>query len=102
MPPLRLSPTQIHEALQTVPKWLPKAKGISRTFIFKDFTTAWAFMSRSALYAEKFDHHPNWSNVYNKVEVDLWTHDVDGLSTNDFRLAKFMDETEHLFNETLK
>eukprot|EP00933_Yihiella_yeosuensis_P066433 TRINITY_DN70703_c0_g1_i1.p1 TRINITY_DN70703_c0_g1~~TRINITY_DN70703_c0_g1_i1.p1 ORF type:complete len:118 (-),score=25.51 TRINITY_DN70703_c0_g1_i1:95-418(-) len=64
---------------------------IQRTFKFKDFTAAWGFMSRVALAAEKADHHPNWFNVYNTVEVKLWTHDAGGLTDKDFNLASFMD-----------
>jgi 4a-hydroxytetrahydrobiopterin dehydratase len=64
---------------------------ISKEFRFKDFNRAFAFMTRAAMKAEKMDHHPEWFNVYNKVQVTLATHDVDGLSDKDFKLAKFMD-----------
>ncbi len=64
---------------------------IEKRFAFKDFNRAWAFMSRAALKAEQMNHHPEWFNVYNRVEVTLATHDVDGLSEKDVRLAKFMD-----------
>ena len=64
---------------------------ITKTFTFKDFTEAFAWMTRMALVAEKMDHHPEWFNVYNKVEVTLTTHDVDGLSEFDVKMADFMD-----------
>jgi len=65
---------------------------IAREFRFKDFSEAWAFMSRAALMAEKLDHHPEWSNVYNRVEVRLTTHDAGGLTQKDIDLAAFMDK----------
>uniref|UniRef100_A0A7R9WYI1 4a-hydroxytetrahydrobiopterin dehydratase n=1 Tax=Craspedostauros australis TaxID=1486917 RepID=A0A7R9WYI1_9STRA len=67
------------------------AKTISKTFVFADFNQAWSFMSRTALLAEKMDHHPEWSNVYNCVEVTLTTHDCDGVSLKDIDMAKAME-----------
>lgn len=64
---------------------------IEKTFKFADFKTAWGFMSSVALKAEAMDHHPEWFNVYNKVEVTLTTHDVDGVSDKDIELGSFMD-----------
>lgn len=64
---------------------------ITRTFKFDDFNAAWGFMTRVALAAEKADHHPEWSNVYNKVEIVLSTHDAGGFSEKDVALAKFID-----------
>ncbi len=64
---------------------------IARTFRFKDFSEAWGFMSRVALLAEKHDHHPEWFNVWNRVEIILSTHDAGGLSTRDVALAKAID-----------
>lgn len=64
---------------------------ISRTFQFTDFNEAFGFMSRVALVAEKADHHPEWFNVYNRVEVTLSTHDAGGLTQKDIDLASFMD-----------
>ncbi|EBA10491.1 4a-hydroxytetrahydrobiopterin dehydratase [Sagittula stellata] len=64
---------------------------IRKTFKFDDFTAAFGWMTRAAMYAEKWNHHPEWSNVYNTVEVTLSTHDVGGLSSLDAKLARKMD-----------
>ncbi|GEQ99734.1 putative pterin-4-alpha-carbinolamine dehydratase [Iodidimonas gelatinilytica] len=64
---------------------------IRKIFQFRDFNAAFGFMSRVALLAEKMDHHPEWFNVYNKVDVTLSTHDADGLSERDIKMAKAMD-----------
>jgi len=64
---------------------------ITKTFKFKDFTEAFGFMTRAAIWAEKWNHHPEWSNVYNTVNVTLTTHDVDGLSALDVKLARKFD-----------
>jgi len=63
-------------------------KSIHQAFKFKDFGEAWGFMTRVALLAEKMDHHPEWSNVYNKVEITLTTHDAGGVTEKDLRLAE--------------
>ncbi|WP_137127762.1 4a-hydroxytetrahydrobiopterin dehydratase [Roseomonas sp. HF4] len=76
-----------------LPEWR-MAEGrdaIARSFHFKDFSEAWGFMSRVALLAEKHDHHPEWFNVWNKVEITLSTHDAGGLSARDVALAKAID-----------
>jgi 4a-hydroxytetrahydrobiopterin dehydratase len=65
---------------------------IRNEYKFKDFNAAFGFMSRVALYAERHDHHPEWFNVYNRVEVTLTTHDAGGVSDKDVALAHFMDE----------
>ncbi|HVZ99000.1 MAG TPA: 4a-hydroxytetrahydrobiopterin dehydratase [Caulobacterales bacterium] len=64
---------------------------IAKSYKFADFNAAFAFMTRVALYAEKHDHHPEWINVYNRVDVTLTTHDANGVSVKDVELAKFMD-----------
>ena len=81
------------EALAGLEGWQPVdgRDAIEKRYAFKDFNQAWAFMSRVALKAEQMNHHPEWFNVYNRVEVTLATHDVDGLSELDIRLARFMD-----------
>lgn len=64
---------------------------IAKTFVFKDFVAAFGWMTRCALIAEKINHHPEWENVFKTVKVTLSTHDVDGLSNLDIRLARAMD-----------
>jgi 4a-hydroxytetrahydrobiopterin dehydratase len=81
-------------ALKDLPLW-SAAEGrdaIARSFKFADFASAFAWMSRIALAAEKLDHHPEWSNVYNRVEVTLATHDAGGVTELDVQLAKIMDQ----------
>jgi 4a-hydroxytetrahydrobiopterin dehydratase len=81
-------------ALKNLPGWAAAQDrdAIQRSFRFKDFNAAFGFMSRAALMAEKLDHHPEWSNVYNRVEVTLATHDAGGVTALDVQLAGFMDE----------
>ncbi|WP_444667562.1 4a-hydroxytetrahydrobiopterin dehydratase [Cereibacter changlensis] len=68
-----------------------KRGSISKTFTFRNFIDAFGFMTRAALWAEKWDHHPEWRNVYKVVEVTLTTHDAGGLTERDLRLARKMD-----------
>ena len=72
--------------------WEQEGDSITKTFKFKSFIRAFGWMSQIAIWAEKLNHHPGWSNVYNKVEVTLTTHDVDGLSELDFSLAEKMEK----------
>jgi 4a-hydroxytetrahydrobiopterin dehydratase len=67
---------------------------IFKSFKFEDFRDAFGFMTRVAIAADDMNHHPEWANVYNRVDVTLTTHDVDGVSLKDVELAMFMDETE--------
>lgn len=71
---------------------VPGRDAIRKIWKFRSFSEAWGFMSRAALAAEKLDHHPEWSNVYNVVDVTLTTHSCDGLSDLDLRLARRMDK----------
>ena len=81
-----------HAGLHAIlPDWQVKPAAIHRSLKFKDFSDAWGFMTRVALLAEKHDHHPEWSNVWNKVEITLSTHDAGGLSRKDIALAKAID-----------
>ena len=73
--------------------WTEKDNNLSRTFQFSDFTTAFGFMTKVAIEAEKMNHHPNWSNVYNTVEINLSTHDAGDIVTDkDWELAKIIDK----------
>ncbi len=76
-----------------LPEWrmVEGRDAIARSFRFRDFAEAWGFMCRVALLAEKQDHHPEWSNVWNRVEITLSTHDAGGLSARDVRLARAID-----------
>lgn len=79
---------------QELPEWRMAEDGrdaIRRSFRFRDFSEAWGFMARVALLAEKQDHHPDWSNVWNRVEITLTTHDAGGLTARDVRLARAID-----------
>lgn len=89
-----LAPAQRDEALATLPQWqFDAARGgtIRRQLRFADFVQAFGFMAQVALAAEKRDHHPEWSNVYNRVDILLTTHDANGLSMRDFELAREID-----------
>ena len=79
--------------LNELPHWEydTDAQGIRRKFSYTDFAEAFAFMTRVAILAEKADHHPEWSNVFNRVEILLTTHDAGGLSDRDISLAKVID-----------
>ncbi|NVK20236.1 MAG: 4a-hydroxytetrahydrobiopterin dehydratase [Methylocystaceae bacterium] len=80
--------------ISTLENWqtVTDRDAITRTFVFQDFKQAFAFMTQCALKAEQMDHHPEWFNVYNKVEVTLTTHDTGGVSDKDIMLAKYMNE----------
>ena len=84
----------VAEALKGLPHWRQAEDArpaIARSLTFADFNAAFGFMTRVALLADKVDHHPEWSNVYNRVIVDLSTHDAGGLTTLDFDLAAKME-----------
>lgn len=90
----KLEQQAVDEALDALPGWtLARGGGaIARTFVFRNFGEAFAFMTRCALAAEKLDHHPEWSNVYKTVNVELTTHDAQGLTALDFELAQRMNK----------
>lgn len=89
----RLDAKAVEAALAGLDGWTLAEDGaaISKRFVFADFSAAFGFMSRAALVAEKLDHHPEWSNVYNRVEVRLTTHSARGLTALDFELARAME-----------
>eukprot|EP01068_Selenidium_serpulae_P012048 Selendium_serpulae@DN5760_c0_g1_i2.p5 len=92
---VRLVGDALTKRLATIPLWElleSQPPRIGRTFKFSDFRSAWGFMSQVALSAEKMDHHPNWSNVYNTVNITLFTHDASGLTEKDIELASTIDE----------
>ena len=90
----KLSDDARRTGLAALPDWAvtPGRDAIRRVFTFRNFSEAFAFMTRSALMAEKLDHHPEWSNVYKTVDVTLSTHDADGLTELDLKLARAMDK----------
>ena len=89
----KLSDAERKALLNTLPEWsLDRDRdAITRSFWFEDFVEAFGFMSRVALLAERADHHPEWFNVYNRVDIVLTTHETDGLSARDVALAKAID-----------
>jgi len=89
--PSRLSDAEIADRLSSLPGWSLAGGKLRRDFLFRDFSEAFGFMARAALAAEKLDHHPDWSNVWNRVTVELWTHDAGGLTELDFQLAEAMN-----------
>jgi 4a-hydroxytetrahydrobiopterin dehydratase len=90
----KLDPTELAALPQTLPDWqyAPERGGVlRRNFVFDDFMQAFGFMAQVALAAEKHNHHPEWSNVYNRVSITWTTHDAQGLSTRDLDLARASD-----------
>lgn len=93
--PTKLTPEERKHALQQITNaWqlVDNRDAITRTYQFNDFNEAWSFMSRTALLAEQMCHHPEWFNVYNRVQVTLSTHDCGGLSKNDVEMALAMNK----------
>lgn len=90
----KLSDSERAQALAKLSDWsaVSGRDAITRTFKFKDFNAAFGFMTKAAMMAEKLDHHPEWFNVYNTVEVTLSTHDAGGVTALDIELATFMDK----------
>ena len=89
----KLSPAATAELLKSLRHWVHDAQrgAITREFVFADFAQAFAFMTQIAIQAEKRNHHPEWFNVYNRVNITLTTHDVNGLSQRDIDLARYAD-----------
>ncbi|MEO0854859.1 MAG: 4a-hydroxytetrahydrobiopterin dehydratase [Cyanobacteria bacterium J06648_11] len=90
--PQKLSPTEIQVRLDALDGWTLTAEKLHKDFTFGSFIRAFGWMSSVALVAEGMGHHPEWCNVYNRVSVDLTTHDAGGISSADFELAATMDE----------
>ncbi len=95
----KLSADERDQALRELDGWTQVAdrEAIQKSYTFKTFNQAFGFMTRCALAAEKMDHHPEWSNVYNTVNVTLTSHDVEGLSERDIEFATFMDKAAARF-----
>ena len=90
----KLTATEAALELGALPDWTLSNNGeaITRQFVLRDFMQAFAFMTQIAIAAEKYNHHPEWSNVYNRVTITWTTHDVDGLSSNDIDMAQRCDQ----------
>ena len=94
----KLIQSEIKEFLQDLEGWTLSADGtaIQKSFTFKNFRAAWTFMEDIAVEADQMDHHPEWSNVYNKVEIRLSTHDEGGVSEKDIELATFINAAQQV------
>jgi 4a-hydroxytetrahydrobiopterin dehydratase len=90
--PTKLADAEVTQRLTALPGWAVKAGKLHRELTFPDFTQAFAFMTDVAREADALDHHPEWFNVYNRVVIDLTTHDAGGLTTLDFELARRAEE----------
>lgn len=88
----RFSESQLQDVMAELPGWTVREEKLYRQFKFKDFVSAFGFMSQVAILAEKMDHHPEWFNVYNRVDIELTTHDLGGISMRDITLAKQIDD----------
>ena len=88
----RLSKESVESMLAELPGWELSNDQLHRRFVFNDFSCAIAFMMRTALVCEQLNHHPNWYNVYGRVDVQLWTHSAGGITGLDMRLAQQMNE----------
>ncbi|MDC1024000.1 4a-hydroxytetrahydrobiopterin dehydratase [Nitrosopumilus sp.] len=89
---MRLSELEIGEELQTgLSEWSVKNDKLHKEFKFDNFNQAFGFMTRAAMEIEKMNHHPEWFNVYNRITVELTTHDAGGITKNDVNLARILD-----------
>lgn len=87
----KLSSEQIENELKNLDGWTVKNEKLHKDFQFDDFNQAFGFMTRAAMHIEKMNHHPEWFNVYNKLSVELMTHDAGGITQNDISLAKILN-----------
>ena len=88
---MRLSQTDIDEELKSLPGWSVVNEKLHKEFQFDSFNQAFGFMTRAAMEIEKMNHHPEWFNVYNKITIELTTHDAGGITKNDVNLAKILN-----------
>lgn len=89
---MKLSEKEINERLEDMEDWSYEEEGITVTYEFENFKEAFAAMTRIAFEAEKLQHHPEWTNVYNQLDIYLSTHDEGGVTEKDFELAKIIDK----------
>ena len=87
----RLSDGEVAEAVSSMPGWSAEGGRLHKDFEFQSFNEAFGFMARASMEIEKMDHHPEWRNVYNRLSVDLTTHDAGGITANDVALARILD-----------
>jgi 4a-hydroxytetrahydrobiopterin dehydratase len=97
---MRLDDSAIHSHLGSIPGWRVVNGKLHREFSFADFTGAFSFMTAVALSAERLNHHPEWSNVWNLVTIDLSTHDAGGITERDFQLAERINGEHRKYVET--
>ena len=90
----KLTDKEIESEVNKMPGWKVVNGRLSKSFEFKDFIEAFSFMTRVAMHAEKMNHHPEWFNVYNKVNIDLVTHDLNGISNYDMKLANAINKIQ--------
>ena len=88
---MKLSESSIGEKLKNLPGWSIKKDKLHKEFQFNDFNQAFGFMTRAAMEIEKMNHHPEWFNVYNRITVELTTHDAGGITDNDVNLARILN-----------
>jgi 4a-hydroxytetrahydrobiopterin dehydratase len=88
---IKLSESSIEEKLKNLPGWSVKNDKLYKEFQFNDFNQAFGFMTRAAMEIEKMNHHPEWFNVYNRITVELTTHDAGGITDNDVNLARILN-----------
>ena len=91
---MRLSIESINQELKNLKGWEILNNKIHKEFVFEDFNQAFGFMARAAMHIEKINHHPEWFNVYNKIIIDLTTHDAGGVTQNDIDLARILNSLE--------
>ena len=88
---IRLSQAEIEQELKNLPGWRSVNEKLHKEFQFESFNQAFGFMTRSAMEIEKMNHHPEWFNIYNKITIELTTHDAGGITKNDVNLAKILN-----------
>jgi 4a-hydroxytetrahydrobiopterin dehydratase len=91
-PPPLLTPDELEEALRRLPSWSARKDRLVLDRRFGSFDAAFGFMARVALHAERLDHHPDWHNVWDRVSIELWTHEAGGLTSRDVALAEVVED----------